>query len=204
MPHGNGSPRGVAGFRTAQIINPYDDTFDGASLNSKWLLSGTSPGPSVSSGAVSFSAMGSGRYIRQLLQSTMTNMTLYARVSALSSSNAMTGLLATDSAGTGVGFSAYNSPNGCYLWNVSSGVYSSTGPSIGIVNPDMWLRLRKSGTSWYGATATHDTTKTYLGQTWSGETTVLTNGSTITHIGFGSIINGTVTATLEEFRLVPA
>lgn len=206
MPRGNGGPRGLAGLRIPLFVNPYDDTFDGSSLNSKWTLSGTSPGPSVASGACTFSALGSGRHIKQLLAGTFTNFTLYARLSALSTTSAMSGLFATDSSGVGVGWSTYNSPNGTYLWNLAAGtVYSTTGPSIGIQNVDMWLRLRKAGSNWYGATAAHNSAQTYLGQSYSGETSALSNGAGITTIGFGSFIGGgSVTATLEEFRFVAA
>ena len=196
----------MAGFRVTNAIGQYDDLFDGSGLDPKWTISGTSPGPVVGSGAVTFSALGSGRYIRQTLPSSLTNMTLYARLSALSTTGAMSGLFATDSTGVGVGFSTYNSPNGSYLWNLTTGtVYSSTGPSLAIQNVDMWLRLRKAGSNWYGATAAHDSSKTYLGQAYSSETTALSNGATIARIGFGSFIGGgAVTATLEEFRMVPA
>lgn len=205
MPHGNGGPRGLAGYRSQRFVNPYDDLFNGVTLDPKWTQSATSPGPTVSGGAVSFSSLNNGRHIYQALAADApANFTLYARVSALSATGGMTGLFLVDSGGAGFGFSPYNSPNGLWSWGLSAFNYSTSGSNVTLVNPDMWLRVRKVGTTYYGAGATHNSSVDFANQSYGGETTGLVNTASISKIGYGSFYTagGTHTATLEEFRFV--
>ena len=202
MPRGNGGPRGVAGLTIPRNnVGPYDDFFNGQILNPKWVLSGSSPGPTVSGGAVSFSSLFQGRYITQNGLTIPSVFTIYARLSAISTQAAMIGIFMLDSSGNGVGCSQYNGPSATYSWTVRAYAYNATGQSTPNATADHWLKLRRNASNFYVSTATHDATKTFDKQPYGAEALALADASTISQIGFGQMFTGgPFTATLEEFR----
>ena len=205
MPRGNGGPRGLPGLIIPRsAVGPYDDFFDGSTFNPKWTLSGTSPGPVVSGGHVSFSTLAQSRYITQSGLSIPSSARLYARITGLSAQGGMIGIFMLDSSGNGVACSQYNGPSATYTWTITTYAYNSTGQSTAVGGSDFWLRLRKSGTSYYVATANHDATRSFDLQPYGTESTAITNASTVSQIGFGQMYTGSYTVNLEEFRYLPS
>lgn len=200
---GNGPPRGLAGLSVSRdSSSAADDTFPGTSLSGKWVLSSPSPGPTVSGGAVAFSSLAAGRYMYQIPVGGMpTAFSIYARITALSTPHAMTGIFAVNSAGAGVGCSTYDSGFGTFTWLLNSFQYTASGNGTGYLAPDMWLRLRLAANQWYAASALHDPSKTFANQPFGAESAGFNPGTTYDRIGFGSFF-GAATATLKEFRYV--
>jgi hypothetical protein len=106
---------------------------------------------------------------------------------SLTAAQAMLAVCVVDSAGDGTGFSVYNDGS-AYVWVIDNYAYSSTGPSASPAwstygppaasNMPLLMRLRKSGTSIYGAVS-------YNGGLMWKESTARTDA--LTHDRFGII-----------------
>lgn len=106
-------------------------------------------------------------------------------------------LWALDSAGTGVGFGPYYSSAFFYGWNITTYGYTSSWTNNSQVpqypGGHFWIRLRKVGTTYDGASS-------YDGITWNFTTTT-TNAFTLAQIGIGNIWNAGSSARVLFGRL---
>lgn len=100
----------------------------------------------------------------------------------------MWGPMFADNSGAGVGFTWYSNSSALMLANLTGWRYASTLQFVqfsladhkNVVTPPggLWLKLRKSGTSYYGAYSVD-------GQAWSPETAAGVNATAMTKIGVG-------------------
>lgn len=178
------------------------DGFTGTSLDVAWTLGG-----SYVSGDFTFgdswlacaTARAAGSYVYRTPPGSWSTITMKC-TSLAPTSGADFGILAVDATGAGVGAAAvYNgAPDGTIIGTLAGGIYSSGVlasadiPGANTVRGQVhWLRLRKSGTSWFASASLN-------GVNWASETTALTNSATIARIGFGA---WTSTATPKSFGI---
>lgn len=204
---GGGGGSGRPPLDLATLHGTYGDDFDGASLNARWtrlnLTSGDETYTTTDDGWLNVVIPGSGAVDRQYHQaapagdfSIIMSMVLWGDNNSM-----MFGPMVIDSSGTGIAFTPYND-NNAYIWNLSSYAYSSTGASMlwggwqHMVGEKHWVRLRKSGTTYYGS-ASRD------GHIWSKEVSGTWAG-TVNRIGFGRMFNnGTrIEAHIDRFNVV--
>lgn len=187
----------------------YGDDFTGASLDAKWtrhnLTSGDETYDTTDNGWLVTTVPASGSADRQYHQAAPAgDFTIIMSQTIHSTSGGagtMVGPMIIDSSGNGIGFTPYND-NNAYFWNLSSYAYSSTGPSQlwgywdHMTGMKHWIRIRKSGTTYY-ASVSRD------GHRWSPEIST-TWGGTVDRIGFGRMFNSGVgfVMNVDRFNVV--
>jgi hypothetical protein len=124
------------------------------------------------------------------------NVAIMAHIVGLTDAGSMLSVLALDGSGNGKGFSRYNDGNS-YVWNVSSYIYSSTGPGISGTPTlaDHWLRLERDVSGLWTGRYSSD------GSTWSNSTATVSDTRTITQIGIGRLFTtgGALSVSMERF-----
>ena len=185
----------VSGGGSSSVKMPLDpasptDGFTATSLDAAWSLAGSYVSGDFTFGD-SWIACASGRvgnnYVYRTPPGSWTTIT--AKMTGLTpTAGASFGILAVDNTGAGAGVAAaYNgTPDGTIVGVLAAGVYSSgvqgstavPGSTVGrgFVH---WLRLRKSGTSYFASSSLN-------GVNWSPESAAAVSAATITRIGFGA------------------
>lgn len=177
--------------------SPPIDHFDGNAL-SGWSFAGSHvSGDFVvgNSWATCASPRAAGSYVYQAPPGSWSTIT--ARMFAIgSATGANFGIIAVDGTGAGVGASAayQGTPDGTIVGVLVGGAYSSgvqsdasTKGTVAVQGFAHWLRLRKSGTSYFASSSLN-------GILWGPETAAAVSSATIARIGFGVWTSGTPSA----------
>ncbi|MBP7949022.1 MAG: hypothetical protein KA004_05155 [Verrucomicrobiales bacterium] len=183
-------------LRPTSFAGPYDDDFTGADLDPKWTRHGLVAGDhTYQTGGGSWTSMnipagtvgaGTVRSISQSWTPTDTNISCRLAYQQVGGPYQMMGPFITDSSGNGIGLTVYN--NGLMLafanlsgWSFNSFRLTATTslPPYNIATPStgIWLKLRKSGTTYYGSAS-------YDGLFWGPEISVVI-ATTMTDVGMG-------------------
>lgn len=203
-------PRGIPGFGlSASDLGPWDDTFTGASLSSRWVLRNivNVSEAAVANGRVTLTINGQGdaMYLAPGAGNigAATDCDVYMRCSSNNVPGRMAGIILLDSAGDGIGFSPYNDGD-TYLWNTTGYNYASTGPAVGsqpVPTGDYWIHMRKRGSTITGRWANHDSSKRFDLQNYTAFTSGSTTSNAFDRVGFGALwTTGSGTIAIEEFR----
>lgn len=185
----------------------YGDDFTGASLAVKWSRAGNAVSGQesfqVDSDAATPTWMrwtrgATGGWIYQTAPA--GDFTLIGCLGGWNGSGVMHGPVIVDSAGTGVGATFYSSPSSYLVTSLTTMAYASNfAQGAGMTNPydgsRVWLRLRKSGTSYF-VSASFD------GEKWAPESTALTWAGTPTQIGFGHWFGANPIVDIDAFNVV--
>ena len=190
----SGTPVGAVCFEKAAAVTTWDFTL--GVLPAGWTTHGSASQTFSGSGmAGTFGAAG-GWHIDGLTLPASFTLELWL-LSQASFSSVMFGPQISDASGNGGMSSWYNAPNTILVEGMAAYAYNSS-YQMGVGTPafPVRLRVRKSGTSYFGSYSLDG------GGSWSAETVAVTHAAVVTRLGIGSCL-GASSAVIQRAILRP-